>query len=212
MACEPPLQQIYEHVSSGDIAAALSAMDSLTPADLSITTEGLQNGGPIGYHHVYSDRQLSMGIFVLPSGSAIPLHDHPDMTVLSKVLFGSLNVTSYDMPTKSTEDKTVPLKRFMRRSPRTIQCAPPLLRSVAAPCPPLQLDAHTGNIHRFEATDHTAIFDVLLPPYNDKAGRSCHYYEVRAESSTGSELVEVDWPPSLRVVNRKYTGPSCGPR
>jgi plant cysteine oxidase len=56
-------------------------------------------GDPIGYHHVFSDSLLSIGIFVLPEGAVIPLHDHPNMTVLSKLIYGSLQVTSYDMPT-----------------------------------------------------------------------------------------------------------------
>jgi plant cysteine oxidase len=56
-------------------------------------------GDPIGYPHVFRDSLLSIGIFVLPEGAVIPLHDHPNMTVLSKLIYGSLQVTSYDMPT-----------------------------------------------------------------------------------------------------------------
>ena len=76
-----------------------------------------------------------------------------------------------------------------------------------APCAPLRLGPVTGNIHAFEALDDCAIFDVLTPPYDDFAGRSCHYYEVSSAAEAEHELVEVGWPPSLHVRSRPYRGP-----
>ena len=37
----------------------------------------------VQYANIYQDNYLNVGIFFLPKGSMIPLHDHPFMTVFS---------------------------------------------------------------------------------------------------------------------------------
>lgn len=218
-----PVQAVYELAARGDLEGARTAMDALTPEIVGLRAGGPEGspGAPIGYHPIYSDDLLSISIFVLPAGACIPLHDHPGMTVLSKILFGALDVTSYDMPgSMLTPPKPPnPFDLFgggggKKRSRRRLLCEAASRRSVAAPCPTLRLDAGIGNIHEFTAREHTAIFDVLTPPYNEFAGRSCHYYREN-ESAEGDgerrgdskvELLEIGWPPSLRIVNRPYEG------
>ncbi|KAL1529659.1 hypothetical protein AB1Y20_000600 [Prymnesium parvum] len=211
-ACSMSLvHRVYECASAGDLDAARSAMDALTASDVGLNpSDRAPPGAPITYRHVFGDDRFTMAIFYLPKGTRIPLHDHPEMTVLSKVLLGSLCVTSYDMP--AAAPRTARSRFSFFTQPRVLHCASPTKTLVTAPCDTLRLEPLTGNIHQFEAVEDTAIFDLLAPPYNDRAGRSCHYYRVEAEREGGvSELVEIDWPPWLRIVTAPYEGAPCGP-
>ncbi len=55
-----------------------------------------QKQPPITYLHLFEDQEMSMGIFCLPAGATIPLHDHPGMTVFSRVLYGQLFIQAFD--------------------------------------------------------------------------------------------------------------------
>jgi len=172
------VQRVYERAAVGDLCGTMEMMDLLTAAEVGLEPHrALPTGSPIGYYHVYKDPSLSIGIFVIPAGSGIPLHDHPGMTVLSKLLFGSLRVTSYDMPDGGPGRESSPPGDGGLSLPWMTQPARPALRVgpavssvVHAPCTTLQLEAHKGNIHQFHALQDTAIFDVLSPPYDDLAG------------------------------------------
>lgn len=52
----------------------------------------------VRYLHVVDlPHKYSVGIFVFPPNARMPLHDHPNMIVLSRVLYGELQVQSYDI-------------------------------------------------------------------------------------------------------------------
>ncbi|KAL3798418.1 hypothetical protein HJC23_005071 [Cyclotella cryptica] len=60
----------------------------------------------VRYLHVKEvPNRYSAGIFVFPPNAEIPLHDHPGMVVISRVLYGELRVQSYDvLPVANGED------------------------------------------------------------------------------------------------------------
>jgi len=105
-------------------------------------------------------------VFLLPPGAVIPLHDHPGMTVFSKLLHGSLHVTSYDWAAGSASHGH-PAARLARLV---------LDADLRAPCDALVLFPESGgNMHRLAAATACAVLDVLGPPYF--GDRDCTYYQ-----------------------------------
>ncbi|XP_034894260.1 plant cysteine oxidase 3 isoform X5 [Populus alba] len=99
--------------SSSAIQKLCSLLDTFGPADVGLKEENRDDRGhgmlglnrlssvarwaqPITYVDVYECDSFTMCIFCFPTSSVIPLHDHPSMTVFSKVLYGSLHVKAYD--------------------------------------------------------------------------------------------------------------------
>lgn len=50
---------------------------------------------PVTYIEVFEDQHVSVGVFVLRDGAKIPLHDHPYMYGVLKVIYGKVRVQSY---------------------------------------------------------------------------------------------------------------------
>ena len=52
----------------------------------------------VDYSNLLDDRDhvYNIGVFFIPKGLYLPPHDHPDMLVMSKVLFGEISMVSLD--------------------------------------------------------------------------------------------------------------------
>lgn len=165
---------------------------------------------PISYLHIYECEDFSMGIFCLPTSAVIPLHNHPGMTVLSKLLYGSMHVKAYDWVDHSD-----------RSQPRIAKLV--VDRVMSAPCESAVLyPTSGGNMHAFTAVTSCAVLDVLAPPYSSEDGRHCTYYRdfpypsragpyFENENADGEQdlacLEEFQPPDDFVVKGAPYRGP-----
>ncbi|GBG67584.1 hypothetical protein CBR_g713 [Chara braunii] len=190
--------------SPSEIQRLRSLLNSIKPSDVGLDSAGLaedqrgfgyasSNGRrgarfplvprfspPITYLHVYECSEFSMGIFCLPTSAVIPLHDHPGMTVLSKLLHGSMHVRSFDWLSPPKGEKGSPLAGRPRLAKRVLD------EVMTAPCDATTLfPTSGGNIHAFTALTPCAVLDVLAPPYCPDGGRHCTYYHEVSFSGGG---------------------------
>ena len=161
---------------------------------------------PITYLHIYEDANISLGIFVLPARAQIPLHNHPGMTVLSRILYGNMHVLSYDWKHHGhrysgkcgSEGKNGLRDPLAQREVVTVYD-----RVFTPEDPPAVLfPSSGGNIHQFTAVTDCAVLDLLSPPYSTDEGRDCTYYRPVSGESPGSIFLENFEPPNDFVISK----------
>ncbi|XP_030940835.1 plant cysteine oxidase 3 isoform X2 [Quercus lobata] len=223
--------------SSQAIQRLCSLLDTFGPADVGLKEElsdddrghgifGLNQlnriarwAQPITYLDVYECDSFTMCIFCFPTSAVIPLHDHPEMTVFSKVLYGSMHVKAYDwVEPAQIQERKGPSSFPVRLAKLSVD------KVLTAPCGTTVLYPKSGgNLHCFTAVTPCAILDILSPPYKEEAGRKCSYYHDYPYSTfsagngsfvrNGKEedyawLEQIETPDDLYMRQGKYAGPA----
>ncbi|KAI7741395.1 hypothetical protein M8C21_000855 [Ambrosia artemisiifolia] len=171
---------------------------------------------------------FKIGIFLLPPSGVLPLHNHPQMTVFSKLLFGTMHIKAYDWVDDVTSSSTPKADSSEREGHEkgtiSVRLAKLKVNSeFTAPCnTSILYPTDGGNMHCFTASTSCAVLDVLGPPYCDPEGRHCQYYRTHPFANFSAEdkqlpddekiteyawLEEIDKPAGLSVVGALYNGP-----
>jgi hypothetical protein len=120
--------------------------------------------------------EFHASVFALAAGETIPLHDHPALDVISKVLRGRIQVRTWEWsdPSRLIAVERGELKIGAHDSALVLRNAP-------------------GTLHAITALEDTAFLD-LFSPYYDEVARPCSYYEVSASQGDSAS------PRQLRVI------------
>jgi quercetin dioxygenase-like cupin family protein len=116
-------------------------------------------------------------LFAMRRGQSMPLHDHPSMTVICKVLFGSIRIRTLVWTDRAAGVARDLGERVMGLGDEALLLAP-----------------EPGTIHAIEALEDCAFLDLFSPYYDDD--RECSDFEIA--NAGGS--------PSLVTLRRRGDG------
>ncbi|KAD5803173.1 hypothetical protein E3N88_14533 [Mikania micrantha] len=181
LACLDVFKGVGTVPSSSDVQKLCSILDGMVAEDVGLSkslqffkTTSIVGGvtPKVACTTIYHSEKFSLCIFFLPANAVIPLHNHPEMTVFSKLLLGKVHIKAYDLVISNNSDDS------MAPSQSSIKLASLKADGVfTAPCDTSVLyPTSGGNIHAFRAITPCAILDVMGPPYSKKDGRDCSYY------------------------------------
>ena len=167
------------------IDALLTAMSAVDAAALNI--DDVQRPGACTYLGIVENDEYAIAAFILEPHAKIPLHDHPGMTVLSRVVRGSLRVTSFDVGADGKARRSISL--------------------MTSADGPAALFPSVNNVHEFQAgAGGAVVLDVIVPPYDEDAGRACHYFEVVDVGGGVFRLREIPEPADFECLGAVYQG------
>ncbi len=170
------------------IQSALRAMDAVHLDDTGFTNDFvLTYTGPALCLDIFKlPEKLHVALFLIPRGQGIPLHDHPNMTVLTKVLSGSMRLNSYtEQHEEQLTNTAFPRDahtssglgtRIKSEAYRWFHPAPERVCTTSTDA--WLLEPTDGNIHAVYASPPGGLLflDAILPPYAPHKQRSCTYF------------------------------------
>lgn len=202
------------HYEEEKFASMKRQVDYLTAEDIALEDslaemrlhEGFRNEEAVGNIQICNSEVATMQVFVLHKNQRMPIHDHPNMIGILKVIKGCVRVNSYTLighePQKSGCGIVTTKKQTLE---------------VCKGDPACVLTPSERNYHSIVALNGEAAFlDVLSPPYfTDIPGHElnvCNYYREDNETKgpTCDDIVRLETippPEDYWTVKGNYKGP-----
>lgn len=197
-----------------NIDTLLELMNKITAADFYMNDRLFeavkQRRSSICIMDIYENNDISIVIFMLKKGIAMPLHDHPGMHGFLKVIHGKAQVSSLTLkpnsnPVTAIDEGIIAYKH-----------RPEILTMNSPTC---TLKPEEKNIHEVMCIEEPATFlDILSPPYYrnpNKGLRECTFFKIidSKEHIESPDIIEevklsvLQTLPTMYTEAIKYNGP-----
>lgn len=116
-------------------------------------------------------------LFFIKKGQKMPLHDHPNMCVFFRMLFGKLNYRSYDKVDEKFRYNKFSLDEYMELLETKKRVKAKIVNNTVLHGPQfLMVRPSRNNLHQFIAEENTCFFDICLPNYTSDSLRRITYF------------------------------------
>ncbi|XP_059482236.1 2-aminoethanethiol dioxygenase [Neocloeon triangulifer] len=172
----------------------------------SLTSVRTSSKASVTYIRIYEDFDVSIGIFVLKPQASLPLHNHPNMHGILKVIKGRVEVQSYTPLELHHWDSYLMFAE--KHEPLSVDVGSDVCT----------LEERRQNLHEIKHAEGScaAFLDILAPPYTDFPDqdgdeRDCFYYQTcedqEQEGRVITRLVRIPAPKSYTCDSAQYLGP-----
>lgn len=177
----------------------LSLINKITADDVKLDKNILdyvsRQPAPMCVMDIFENKDITIAIFILKHGVRMPMHDHPGMHGLLKVISGMVELSSYSLKIKS--DHVIKAKEEIA----AVKHRPVCLDSNSAAC---TFTPTEKNLHEISCVEGPAAFlDILSPPYDvdefGKGTRPCTFFKT-VKSKLCTESIDIIEEVQLSVV------------
>jgi hypothetical protein len=128
-------------------------------------------------------------LFFIKKGQVMPLHDHPNMSVYFKLMFGKLKCYSYDKVDSKFKYNQFSNDEYDELiSTKTKVTATKSKAKILEKENLILVRPSVGNMHQFVAEEDSCFMDICLPNYTTDSLRRITYFNEVENNSLGEGL------------------------